>query len=364
MKICILGDTHFGLRNDSIAFSDLSRKFYSEVFFPYLEKHGISTVIQLGDLFDRRKYINFNTLANAKDCFFKPLEDMGVTLYTLLGNHDIFYRNTLAVNSPQLLLGEFPHIHIIDKPVTITFQDLKIDPKMFSSLEIDLIPWICDENMAEILEFVDKSRSPFCCAHLELAGFEMDRNNWCHEGMDMKLFSKYEQVISGHFHHKSQNGNILYAGVPYEMTWADWNDPKGFHVLDTTTRELGFIENPHTIYVKINYNDDDLYFDEVQKRDFSEYTGKYVKVVTIKKTNAFLFETFMDALAKANPIDITTVEDFTDSDITASPDDIDQADDTMSIIDKVVDGLEIDLQKPRLKSILREVYIEASTTDP
>ena len=353
MRVVILGDTHFGLRNDSIAFGDLSRKFYSEVFFPYLEKNGITSVIQLGDLFDRRKYINFNTLANAKECFFKPLENMGITLYALLGNHDIFYRNTLAINSPQLLLGEFTNIHIIDKPSKIRFDEYGID----------LIPWICEENMTEIMSFINESNASFCCAHLELVGFEMDRNNWCHEGMDMKLFSKYEQVISGHFHHKSQKSNILYAGVPYEMTWADWNDPKGFHVLDTTTRELEFIENPHTIYVKINYNDDDLYFDEVQKKDFSEYTGKYVKVVTIKKTNAFLFETFMDALAKANPIDITTVEDFTDSDITTSPDDIDQADDTMSIIDKVVDGLEIDLQKPRLKSILREVYIEASTTD-
>lgn len=351
MKIAILGDTHFGMRNDSLVFNDLARKFYSEVFFPYLDANGIGTVIQLGDLFDRRKFINFNILASAKEYFFDELEKRGIWLYALIGNHDIFYRNTLEVNSPSLVLQEYRNIHTIVAPVTISLD----------SLSMDLIPWICDDNSKQVAEFVSNSKSPYCFGHLELAGFEMDRGNFCHEGMDKEVFSRYEQVISGHFHHKSSKGNILYTGVPYQMTWADWNDPKGFHVLDTETRELEFIQNPHEIYVKLPYNDDDLYFDDVQKHDYSAYTGKYVKVVVEKKNNSFLFETLIDNLGKANPIDVTIVEDFSDISIIDANGDgtIDQADDTMSIIDKVVDGLEIDLQKPKLKSILRQVYTEA-----
>lgn len=352
MKICILGDTHFGMRNDSTAFNDLARKFYTETFFPYLKKHKIKTVLQLGDLFDRRKYINFNSLAQAKEYFFDSLRDAKIDLITLIGNHDIFYKNTLKVNSSSLVLGEYNNVYVIDKPCTTIIH----------GLQVDIIPWICEENEQEVMEFVANTTSNICFAHLELSGFEMDRGNWCHEGMDAVRFNRYEQVISGHFHHKSQKGNILYAGAPMEMTWADWNDEKGFHIFDTKKLSLEFIPNPHTIYTKINYNDDELYFDEVQNHDFSEYTGKYVKVIVLKKNNAFLFETFMDNLSKANPIDITTVEDFTDSDL-SSVEDIDQADDTMSIIDKVVDGLEIDLQKPRLKSILRQVYTEASAIE-
>jgi DNA repair exonuclease SbcCD nuclease subunit len=350
MKFCILGDTHFGLRNDSVAFNDLARKFYSETFIPYLKEHKIKTVIQLGDLFDRRKYINFNSLAQAKEYFFDPLAEAKITLFTLIGNHDIFYRNTLKVNSTSLVLGEYDNVRIISEPISAIIH----------GLQVDIIPWICEENEKEIMDFVANTSSDICFSHLELSGFEMDRGNWCHEGMDSVRFNRYEQVISGHFHHKSQKGNILYAGAPMEMTWADWNDPKGFHIFDTKTREMKFIQNPHTIYTKINYDDDDLYLDEVQSKDFSEYTGKYVKVIVIKKGNAFLFETFMDNLNKANPIDVTIVEDFTDSDTPLNAEDINQADDTMSIIDKVVDGLEIDLQKPRLKSILRQVYTEAS----
>ena len=356
MKIAILGDTHFGMRNDSAVFNELARKFYTEVFFPYLEQHGIGMVVQLGDLFDRRKYINFNTLSTAKEYFFDPLREKGISLYALIGNHDIFYRNTLKVNSPQLLLPDYSNIHVIDKPSVLDVDDFMVD----------VIPWICEENEKEVAEFINNSKNPMCFGHLELAGFEMDRGNFCHEGMDAALLSKYERVISGHFHHKSEKGNILYTGVPYQMTWADWNDPKGFHVFDTETREIEFVRNPHEIYVKIGYNDDNLFFDEVQNGDYSAFTGKYVKVVVEKKSNSFLFETLIEALTKANPIDVSIVEDFTTDMSIIDPNgdgEIDQADDTLAIIDKVVDGMEIDLQKPRLKSILREVYNEALASE-
>ena len=62
MKICLLGDTHFGMRGDSLEFHKYIKKFYDNIFFPYLIENKIDTVFQLGDLFDRRKFINFNSL--------------------------------------------------------------------------------------------------------------------------------------------------------------------------------------------------------------------------------------------------------------------------------------------------------------
>ena len=206
MKIAILGDTHFGMRGDSIAFHNLYKKFYKEVFFPYLEEHGIQNVYQLGDLFDRRKYISFQTLALSRKYFFDVMKEKNIQFFTLLGNHDITFKNTLEVNSPQLLLKEYDNIHIFDKP----FND--------KELGIDIIPWICQDNEAEIREFIKNSSNQICFGHFELQGFEMDRGNVCHEGMDPQILSRYELVLSGHFHHKSQNGNILYVGTPGEMT--------------------------------------------------------------------------------------------------------------------------------------------------
>ena len=68
MKIALLNDTHFGCRNDSPAFIKYQNRFYDELFFPYLIENKIDTLIHLGDVVDRRKFINFNTAHN-----FQPL---------------------------------------------------------------------------------------------------------------------------------------------------------------------------------------------------------------------------------------------------------------------------------------------------
>ena len=353
MKLCILGDTHFGMRNDSSIFHDLYKGFYLNTLIPYLEEHGITEIYQLGDLFDRRKYINFNTLTLAKQYFFDELKNKGINLHTLLGNHDVFYKNTLKVNSTSLVLGEYDNINIYDKPVTVRL----------GNIDLDIIPWICEENEAEVLDFVDRSSSEFCIGHFELAGFEMDRGNVCHEGLDAAKLSRYELVMTGHFHHKHKKGNILYVGSPGEITWADYNDPRGFHIFDTETREVEFIANPYTIFRKISFNDEEMFYNDLSKYDFDQYKNKYVKVIVVKKSNAFLFETFIDTLIKAGPLDVSVVEDFSELSAADSLHEIDQADETTTILDKYVDTIEIDLNKTKLKNILREIYTEALTIE-
>ena len=56
MRLAIINDSHFGVRNDSPLFLEYSLKFFESIFFPYLEANGINTVIHMGDLLDRRKY--------------------------------------------------------------------------------------------------------------------------------------------------------------------------------------------------------------------------------------------------------------------------------------------------------------------
>lgn len=110
MKVCLLGDTHFGVRNDSLAFHRYYDNFYTNQFFPYIEKHGIKTVIQLGDLFDRRKYINFVSLSESRRYFFDRLQEFDIDFHALIGNHDIFWKNSVEVNSPDLLLRGYDNI--------------------------------------------------------------------------------------------------------------------------------------------------------------------------------------------------------------------------------------------------------------
>jgi len=351
MKIAIVGDTHVGMRGDSLHFHNHYRKFYENVLFPNLREMGVSTIIQLGDLFDRRKYINFNTLHLSKQYFFNPMKELGLDFITLLGNHDIFFKNTLEVNSTELVLREFDNIRIVSSPKTMEFGGVKID----------LIPWICDDNEQEVMDFINNSTSQICMGHFELAGFEMDRGNICHEGMDRSVLAKYDIVLSGHFHHKSSSGNIHYVGTPGEMTWSDYNDKRGYHIFDTETRELTFIENPYKMFHKVIYNDEHETLDTVKSKDFSRYFNSILKVIVAKKIDPYLFDVFMDKLYKSQPHEISVVEDFTDYTQISDEDVIDQADDTMTTLSKYVDGLQIDLDKEKLKTYMREVYVEAQS---
>lgn len=345
MKIAILGDVHLGVRGDSIAFHEHFKKFYTEIFFPYLLNNNIDTVFQLGDLFDRRKYISFQTLALSRKYFFDQFVKHNIHCHVLLGNHDIFFKNTLEVNSPDLLLKDYKEfVHIYSQPSAWK--------------GIDIIPWICRENELEIMDFIKRSQNQICFGHLELAGFEMDRGNICHDGMDHKIFQKYDAVYSGHFHHKSIKDNIIYVGTPSEHTWADYNDERGFHIFDTESRDLTFIENPNKMFYKIQYNDDNMYYNDIVEADYSHYAGKYVKIVVEKKNNSFLMDTLLDQLAKVSALEVSIVEDF--SEITNDVQvDVDQAEDTMTILNKYVDGLNLPVESDKIKTVLRDVYNEA-----
>ena len=105
MKIALITDTHFGARNDSLAFNDHFYKFWEKTFFPYLDDNGIDTIIHLGDVFDRRKFISYKIAKDFRERFIKPIVHRNIKMHMIVGNHDTYYRNTNEINSLYELLG-------------------------------------------------------------------------------------------------------------------------------------------------------------------------------------------------------------------------------------------------------------------
>jgi hypothetical protein len=349
MKMIILGDTHFGARSDAVEFHRYFEKFYTEILFPFMKKNKINTIFQMGDLFDRRKFINFNTLHLCRNYFFEKLKENKIIMHTLLGNHDIAFKNTLEVNSPELVLREYQNVVIYNEFTTVNFD----------GTDIDIIPWICDENEEDIIKSIRTSKSQICFGHLEIDGFEMDRGNVHKGGLDRIALKKYDIVLSGHFHHKSTSDNITYVGTPYEMTWMDFADKKGFHVLDTNTREMTFHENPFVMFKKVFYNDKEQDAEYWKKFDYSELKESYIKVVVSEKVNPFLFDTVIDQINKAEVCDLTIIEDTSIELIEDDQELIDQAEDTITILNGYIDNLALDIDSSKLKNVMREVYVEA-----
>lgn len=351
MKIAIVTDTHAGARNDSIAFNEYFIKFFEDQFFPYIKEHNIRHVIHLGDIFDRRKYINLNTLSAWHSRVFSPLNKLVERFDIIIGNHDTYYKNTNEINSVDQMLSMYGNYNIFVEPTETKVGDL----------DVLYVPWICESNQQETYDAISKSKSRLCMGHLEIMGFEMHAGHINTEyGLTKDLFDKFYMTLSGHFHHKSSKSGIHYLGSPYPMTWGDWGDSRGFHAFDTKTLELEFIENPEQIFHKIYYDDSKETFDVLMQKDFTDLTGKYVRVIVQQKSNPYWFDKFIEKLQLVNPIDVNIDEGAID--YGAEDETFDEAKDTLSILMDCVKSLELETYEKETMDLLRNLYIEALST--
>lgn len=355
MRVALITDTHWGIRNDSPIMHNHMKKFLDEIFFPYIDGNNINTIIHLGDLVDRRKYVNYVTAKRLREDFLNPIAERDIILHIIAGNHDTFYKNTNNVNALDELIGDrYPKVHtFIDKPAQLELASKYFEPHLF------LMPWICDENRQITMEYINKTTAPIAIGHLELAGYEMHRGQINEHGDDPKIFDKFDLVLSGHYHTRSSSGNIHYLGTPVQYTWSDYGDTKGFHILDTETRSIEFIPNPNQIFHKFFYDDLNKNMDEVLVFDPEVYKNCYVKVVVKNKTNPFWFDIVIERLEKANLADLQVVEDHFNLDLEADDDIVNEAEDTMSIINKFIDSMNINTDRKRVENIIQTLYTEA-----
>lgn len=315
----------------------------------------MGVLIHAGDLVDRRKYINFLTAKRLREDFLEPLVSRNIEMHIIAGNHDVYYKNTNNVNALHEILGsKYDKFHFYTKPIEI---DTAGKPIM-------LLPWICDDNREQTSEMIRKTNASIVIGHLELAGFEMFKGSINSHGDDPKIFDRFNTVLSGHYHHRSTTGNIHYLGSHAEFTWSDFDDPRGFHILDTQTEELTFIKNPYRMFYKVWYNDTDKMITEILDHDFEQYKGKMVKVIVTNKTNPYFFDMFIENLEKCNPLELQIVEDNLNMYLENDDDIVNEAESTIDIFKTYIDQINApNLNKQRLESTIVELYNEALTID-
>lgn len=352
MKIAILNDTHCGIRNSSDIFMDFQERFYTEVFFPYLVENGITQIIHLGDYYDNRKTINFKALHHNRKIFLEKLRKYGITMDIIPGNHDTYYKNTNELNALKELQGHYMNeVNLIMEPTEMEYDGLKVA----------MVPWINSENEADTLEFLANTKAAIVGAHLELAGFDMNLGMPCMDGMDPKIFERFEMVLSGHFHTKSTQGNIHYLGCQMEFFWNDCGDQKYFHVLDTTTRELTAVPNPITIYEKIYY--DSNFMDDIKFKDLRYLDKKFVKLIVTNKGNVYDFERFVDRIQSQKIHELKIAEDFKEFVGENVEDGEINLDDTETIVYNYIDNVNTELDKDRIKREISSLMIEAQNME-
>ncbi len=344
MKIGLITDTHYNFKKANKYFHDQFSKFYDEIFFPSLKKNKIKEVIHLGDAFDNRKGVDYWALDWAKRNVYDKFRDNGITVYSIVGNHDIYYKNSNKVNSIELLLNEYDNIVPISSPKEVLIGDS----------EVLLLPWICPDNEKETFEVIKNTSAKLAFGHLELSGFCVYPGQYQQEGMDKKVFDKFEMVFSGHYHTRSNDGKIFYLGNPYQMFWNDLGDSRGFHLFDLETHKLKFIENTFNVFERVYYNEEEDYL----QNDYSYLENKIVKIVVTNKKNNDLFENYLGNILDMNPEEVKIIETV-DLDDTQVDYENFHSEDTLSILDKYIEESQFNLDKNEVKTILKNVYKEA-----
>ena len=342
MKVAIITDTHYGARKGSKYLHDFFKKFYDDIFFPTLERENIKAVIHMGDAFDNRRSIDLQSLEWSKQVVFNRIAKMGITMHMIVGNHDTYFKNTNSVNSVGLLLKEYDNIKIYSG-----VEEVKLD-----KLKVLFVPWINQENEETTFKSIQNTSCKCAMGHLELNGFRAHRGHVMEDGMESELFEKFELVFSGHYHTRSNNGKIYYLGNPYEMYWNDVNDTRGFHIFDTETLEFEPINNPYKLFYNVYYEDTPY-----QTFDTRDYVGKIVKVIVKKKSDPKKFEKFIDKLYSSGIQELKIVENFEihiDEDF-----EVEESENTISILNRYIDESEIDCDKSIIKGILQKIYSQA-----
>ena len=141
------------------------------------------------------------------------------------------------------------------------------------------------------------------------------------------------------------------------MYWNDCGDKRGFNILDTETGEIEFIENTYTIFEKIYFNNTPS---ELFKAHL--YKDKIVKLFIRSRNSQLQYDKFLDKLLKAGIIDLKVVENTAVNDTEVDLDG-EKVEDTLTLLNKYIEDSDFELKKDRVKTLLKEVYLEACESE-
>ncbi len=287
-KVCLVSDIHFGVNKNSEMYLASAIRYFRDELVPYLEKEGIKDLIILGDVFDNRNNINVKINDDVYYLFKETFADFRVTL--LIGNHDIYYKNSNEIHSLKYL----SHLDNIDVIEDVCYRE-------FHGVPVLMCPWIYDYKDTATLHKLSTCDSNIIMGHFDIVGFQLNRTTVSTEGLSPDVFGA-KKVFSGHYHTPSSKKvgktEIIYVGSPYQMTRNDKNETKGCIILNVESLRYKRIPNTTSIeFVEVEYP-------EVPEAEYVE--GNIVDaIIKIKKKDLTgnLVDKYVESIEALNPID-------------------------------------------------------------
>lgn len=241
MKIAYAGDLHFGNDSDSPTHNKYLLEFIDHLISE-CKRLDVEEIHITGDYFDNRSKISLDTLHYALEGARKLSDDFMGRVVLITGNHDLYYKNRLDVASVDALER---YMEVIKDT-----QFESLDSKQFV-----FCPWI--ENAERYDNLVNNSEDvDYIVGHFEFKNFYMNENYIMEHGQSHRELRAARRVITGHYHKRQLQDNVIYVGSPFPFDFNDANDfERGFMVLDTDTDEVEFHDWNKVKILSLTYDD-------------------------------------------------------------------------------------------------------------
>lgn len=287
-KIGIFTDIHWGKSRDNVKKLKNASEFIDK-FINEMLKAKVKTVFFLGDWYDHRNSVNVNTGYTAYNSIKKLCKHFKV--FMILGNHDTYYKHSVEVNSIK------PYESLNNLTIISKTTECDVNGK-----KILLCPWGFN-----ILKHKDKEYD-YLFGHFEpnganlIATAPMIMQNSTYNMNDLCTLAPI--VFSGHYHvqksYPTEKGTYISVGCPLELDWGDYQNKKGFYIIDIAKNERELIENDFSPQ-HIKY-----YWSRLKKgeQELSEELIKnnYVKIIIDDKYKYEDIMRIMEAVQNLDPI--------------------------------------------------------------
>lgn len=335
MKVVIIGDMHRGVRGNDRHMEAFQFNWFEGVL-KYMKANELTQIIQVGDVWDKRKATDTYILERTVQ-MFERASDRGITVHKIVGNHDIYFRDSNDITPDNVLLRILGPNYRVYRNASIA---------SIGGHQVLMCGWMNKENTEETLKLIDRcSNDPntkYCFGHFEPRDMAMYRGIVAKEGLDPSIFAGFDRVVMGHYHTVSRYMNIDCVGSPYHLTWADYGDDRGFFVLDLDTNEMEFIKNDpsQSMFLEFEYDPDTKYSPEM----FTGGDGMSARILINDKPNKKHFKAFVELLEQAPFRDYRIIDNV---EVSVKVDDVAPIDttklaDTNSIINAYVQGTSLD----------------------
>lgn len=204
-KLGMFTDIHFGRRNNSRVHNQDCLD-HIEWFCGNIKQGSYSHVAFLGDWYESRSAINIDTLEYSYKGLQK-LNELGLPVYFVVGNHDLHRRTTREVHSVRMF-NELSNFVVVDKP-------MMVDNMLFS-------PFLFADEYPSLLQY---NNAWAWVGHFEFKNFVITGHAKVMEhGPDHKTFGGPKKIFSGHFHKRQAQDNVHYIGNAFPMDFGDAGD--------------------------------------------------------------------------------------------------------------------------------------------